>query len=289
MAAVDLHFYMPESYLPAVLPNIVQIDASTDVLKEKDDQRVVRIAPHFVIKYGRRVALEEGHTMMYVQNVVQIPSPTVYAVFCDKETEKNYIIMQNIPGSTLEDLWSTLSQSQKHQVCTFIMQYVRKMRETPPLDRYCSLGGGPLRHEFFRTDCSTRWMYHGPFRTEHAFNFFIFQTHLGYKREDFQHCKAEFLADQASAFLQQHPSVLTHGDLRRDNIQVQFRPDRMTIESVTFLDWESAGWYPSYWEYVMMLRGCKYFLDDWLGHVNQMLQKYPQEWLWMKAIMELKW
>lgn len=289
MAAVDLPFFMPNSYLPAVLPSIVQIDASTDVLKDKVDQRVIRIAPHFVIKYGRRVTLEEGQTMIYVRNIVEIPVPIVYAVFCDKETEKNYIIMQHIPGTTLEDLWSTLNPSQKNQTCTLITQHVRKMREAPLLDRYCSLGGGPLRHEFFRIEYPTMWMYHGPFHTEHALNFFIFQAHWGYKREGFRQWKAEFFAEGASKVLQQHPSVLTHGDLRRNNIQVQFGPDDSSIDSVTFLDWEFAGWYPSYWEYVMMLRGSKYFVDDWLGHVNQMLQRYPQEWVWMKTVMEMKW
>ena len=40
-----------------------------------------------------------------------------------------------------------------------------------------------------------------------------------------------------------HPPVLTHGDLSSLNILV--RDDKI----VGIIDWETAGWLPSYWEY----------------------------------------
>lgn len=45
------------------------------------------------------------------------------------------------------------------------------------------------------------------------------------------------------------PIVFTHGDIAARNILV--RDGRI----VAVLDWEFAGWYPEYWEYVFALRG----------------------------------
>lgn len=198
--------------------------------------------------------------------------------------------MQHILGVTLEDLWFSLSQGRKDQICRLISQNVLKMRQAPSPERYCSLAGRPLRHDFFRTNdiLNDGWKYHGPFRTEQLLNDFIFREHLGFSARDHRSCKAEFLAQHAAACLLLHEPVLTHGDLQRSNIQVQLRLD-LSVDSVKFLDRECAGWYTSYWEYVMTLRGCKHFLDDWLQHVNKILENFPQEWVWMRTVMEAKW
>jgi Ser/Thr protein kinase RdoA (MazF antagonist) len=54
---------------------------------------------------------------------------------------------------------------------------------------------------------------------------------------------------------QQHRIVFTHGDFKAHNILVG---DDGHLSG--FLDWESAGWYPEYWEFTTAMRFGK---DSW--------------------------
>jgi Ser/Thr protein kinase RdoA (MazF antagonist) len=80
-----------------------------------------------------------------------------------------------------------------------------------------------------------------------------------------------------------YPVVFTHGDLAAWNILVR------DGHVVAILDWEFAGWYPAYWDYVLAMRG----LDnvDWetLGsHVPSLFAKrYDLEYILMTFILNL--
>lgn len=288
MSGVKLPYYAREDKMPADLPCIEEINGSLDVLKKKSGQTVVRIAPHFVVKYGTGVTLEEGQTMIYVREMSGIVAPRVYAVFRDDRTNKNYIIMENIPDLDLHTLWPTLSPDQKTQICELMKKNIRLMRDGSLLSCYCSLDGAALRHDFFRSTLSGRWMFYGPFVDDKAFNSFLFHTYLGSLNNDNRGFTAEFYANHTSAILYDHPGVFTHGDLQRSNILVQILPDS-NIGGITIVDWEYAGWYPRYWEYVMAVRGCGPVPDDWLGNVEQILQPFPHQWVWMKTMMAAVW
>lgn len=60
MVLVNLPYFAPKEKLPADLPSIIEIDSSKDVLGgTKVHQRVVRIAPYFVVKYGCSVSKKD--------------------------------------------------------------------------------------------------------------------------------------------------------------------------------------------------------------------------------------
>ena len=65
--------------------------------------------------------------------------------------------------------------------------------------------------------------------------------------------------------------MLTHGDFKAHNILVG--PDG---HSTGFLDWESAGWYPEYWEFTTAMRfgrgGWWFQVASWIGGDH-----YPDE------------
>lgn len=52
------------------------------------------------------------------------------------------------------------------------------------------------------------------------------------------------------------PLLFTHGDRQRKNIIVN-----QDDYSVAIIDWEFAGWYPSYWEYTRAMFACGRFDD----------------------------
>lgn len=57
-----------------------------------------------------------------------------------------------------------------------------------------------------------------------------------------------------------HRIVMTHGDLHPRNIMVSWEQDQsdeetreMELKVTSILDWDLAGWYPEYWEYLKAL------------------------------------
>ena len=287
MSFFKLPYYAPVETLPAPLPSIAEIEASKDVLQDiKIHQRVVRFAPHFVVKHGLRVSLEEGQTMIFIKKNVGLPAPQVYALFQDPANKKNYIIMEYVSGPTLEDLWPDLSLEQKHEISQKITNNVDRMRLAPSPSGFCSLGRLPLRHEFFETRTGLNsWANSGPFQLESELNEVMIAKCFGAS-----HLiqKGRFYRRHLKSVLSNHRPTLTHGDLQRKNIIVQTSNTTSEMH-ITFLDWESAGWYPSYWEYVMAVRGCDRFQDDWHHWVDQILKPYPRTWIWIKTLMELLW
>ncbi|KAH6664257.1 hypothetical protein B0J14DRAFT_493782, partial [Halenospora varia] len=71
--------------------------------------------------------------------------------------------------------------------------------------------------------------------------------------------------------LQNHPPMFTHGDFQRKNI-IAMKAVPLVGElsgnvegdfELTIVDWETVGWYPSYWEYSKAIFACGRRADDW--------------------------
>jgi len=62
-----------------------------------------------------------------------------------------------------------------------------------------------------------------------------------------------------SSLREDHGIVMTHGDLNPRNIMITWESDQGSLRTVKdikvsgILGWESAGWYPEYWEFVKAL------------------------------------
>ncbi|MFW9792593.1 hypothetical protein, partial [Brucella melitensis] len=58
--------------------------------------------------------------------------------------------------------------------------------------------------------------------------------------------------------------VFTHSDLQRKSILVEVEESAQDGKQfhVSLVDWESAGWYPVYWEYFAAFLSFKWN-DDW--------------------------
>ncbi len=63
-----------------------------------------------------------------------------------------------------------------------------------------------------------------------------------------------------------HQIVMTHSDIRPQNILVQYTAPR-SIKITGLIDWEMSGAYPEYWEYVKALNGVNCDLSDWYSYL----------------------
>lgn len=71
---------------------------------------------------------------------------------------------------------------------------------------------------------------------------------------------------------------MTHGDIRPDNILVQYvTPDMLKISGL--VDWELSGAYPEYWEYVKSLAGVNCDSSDWFSYLpTDVIGSHSEEW-----------
>src|SRR5271168_5369161 len=101
---------------------------------------------------------------------------------------------------------------------------------------------------------------------------------------------ADFIERQLSrAFGNDHLPTFSHSDLQRKNIIVREIPsgDKNTSTEethvVSIVDWEVAGWYPSYWEYAAAFFAFKWE-DDWLARVEEVIDAWSAETAMIKMV-----
>jgi aminoglycoside phosphotransferase (APT) family kinase protein len=283
MDSIQILYHAPPEELPSELPTKDAIESSKGVLCEQSARKVVGVGSHFVVKYGLQADLEEGQNMIFIKSTTSVSVPKVYALFKDVESNKNYVIMERISGDRLDSIWASLDHMQKQAVALQIRASFIELRKLRSPDAYCSLDCKPLRDHLFYTGNSEESLgLEGPFKTEIELNDALIKKYLssGYLPVE----KADYYRRAFPSVLNGHPSTFTHGDLQRKNIIVGTEDG-----SITIIDWEFAGWYPSYWEYARAIFACGRFDDDWSEWIDFSLEAYQNEWAWMQMLIVELW
>jgi aminoglycoside phosphotransferase (APT) family kinase protein len=145
------------------------------------------------------------------------------------------ILMDRLTGASLDHAWERLSDEKKDFIAEQLERYISQLRALPPpsgLRSICSVTGGPIRCYRLHVDATT-----GPFRDEEHMNLQL--RHLQPLDDP------RFPEILRKVHPIQHPLVFTHNDFFPRNIMI----DEESAKVVAVLDWESAGWFPSHWEY----------------------------------------
>ncbi|KAL2421142.1 hypothetical protein ABEF95_000439 [Exophiala dermatitidis] len=187
-----------------------------------------------------------------------------------------YIVMERIRGETLASAWPTLAASSRDKILLQLRHFVDEMRSLPAPKRehkISNVGGGSL------WDCRLvsgvdRF---GPFKDPQAFHLFL---RNGLEKAPSPEVPEvdEMIKLQARDW---GPVVFTHGDLSSLNILVQ--DDNI----VGIVDWETAGWYPPYWEYTTacQVNFRNMFWADW---IDEFLEPWPDA-LKMERVRQRWW
>ncbi|KAJ9643391.1 hypothetical protein H2199_004070 [Coniosporium tulheliwenetii] len=134
----------------------------------------------------------------------------------------------------------------------------------------------------------------GPFETEAGLNDAMIEKYIF---NNLPRNKADFYRRAFQTVLRDHPPVFTHGDFQRKNVMLRQMHRSSGRESEqqecehepVIIDWESAGWYPSYWEYPRALFVCGGWKDDWSLYVDKILDPYLHEWAWVAMLLNELW
>lgn len=226
---------------------------------------IIRYENNLVVKSGDLRA-HEAQTLRFIAAKTTIPVPKVHHIHYE-DGKVVAIVMDYIPGKRLDEAWDTLDSHQKLSIANELHSYMNQLRELKgdyigAIDRGQAIIGHIASIEG------------GPFDSEQQFNEFI----LG----DIVKSAPDLLRHYAKyALMDNHDIVFTHSDFSPRNILVD--GGRVTA----ILDWEYAGWYPEYWEYIQALRQLKP-MPDWPDYLPRILPlRFEREYIGMSFLSRI--
>jgi len=235
--------------------------------RQYKDRSVLFIPGSKCIKFGPRVHLAEADALRLVAKHTSVPVPKVYHAF--EENGISVIVMEKIKGELLGNIWNTMSAKDRETVIHQLKGYFDQLRKIPHPrpGTICSANQGSL----FDPRILDGELGFGPFEKQEDFNLFL---RGGSQKESvpagFPEV-AKFIDMQAR---KHHSVCFTHGDAHCFNIMVR-KKWFGKLEAV-LIDFETAGFYPDYWEYVTAMDVRKDTLF-WKNEVGKFLQEYPIE------------
>ena len=175
--------------------------------------------------------------MQFIAKHTSIPVPKVYCAF--KRKGLTYIVMERIDGQMVYLEWPTRTEESKAKILAQLREMIDEMRRLPPPKdaRIANVDGGSLYDSRLPGKLGSLGRF-GPFKSIQDFHRYL-------RRNVDAHPNLPAEVKELISHHERMSPVLcfTHGDLSSFNILV--RGDKV----VGIIDWETAGWYPSYWEY----------------------------------------
>ncbi|RDW90001.1 aminoglycoside phosphotransferase family protein [Aspergillus mulundensis] len=283
----SLPYYRDACQLPGPLPDQNEIEQATRTLPKRSDYggRLVVIRNTYVVKYGPLVTENEGYALLFVEEQLNIPVPQLYAMYRDRDTL--YIVMEYIPGISLGTVWPSLTEADKDSIVRELRCIFNQMRALASPAFYGSVNQGPVPHKyFFSREKDTAVT--GPFQTEEEFGKAIaLRSRIMWSESNSHSFLSDYLARHLPSALRNHPPTFTHGDLYRENVFVKKALNSATNKEeyavAALVDWETAGWYPSYWEYAHVFPLLQW-IDDWPAYIEKIIDPLPLEGAMMRIV-----
>ncbi|KAM7192753.1 Protein kinase-like domain containing protein [Rhypophila sp. PSN 637] len=269
---LEFVYRAPEKELPAPLPTIAQIEASTAIPRRFTETQVRLVKPHFVVKVGRGIKFAEGDNMLFARKHSDLIVPTLYAAFHDTDTKKNYLVMEYIHGPALSMVWNKLDKEAKDSVASQLRKGLDQLRKTPSPGHLGGLKGenpwNRMSFGFPVTGLDGKEMKTGHDWVEVMCR--AAQKENPMKEDCYKWITNIYhnLLDSTSGGDQ---AVFTHADIHMENIMM-----REGDNKVVLLDWEKSGFYPPYYEYLLAMCEERWY-TDWGNYVCRFLDQHPRE------------
>ncbi|PSS14884.1 hypothetical protein M430DRAFT_104995, partial [Amorphotheca resinae ATCC 22711] len=212
------------------------------------DNQIIPLPFGLLLKWSDGTRLEEVFATK-VCRAAGLPTPKILCYGDHPETPHApvSILMTRLPGREIGQAYESLRPEAQATALTELKTYLAAIRQwkSPWGDeRICSITGGPIR--------SVRVPNHtiGPCETPQEFHDYLIAP--AWKSPGFA-SQSEYEETIQRALklqvLQRPGTKFTHGDIKHHNILVDNEGHITGL-----LDWESAGWYPEFWEYTTAMR-----------------------------------
>lgn len=222
--------------------------------------RSVTLQPNnVVVKSGKKIRLGEARALRIAEQA-RLPVPHVHSAERTADGQ-NQIRMDYIEGQTLDKLWPKMAALEKKSIARQMRDVLETMRNVPaPPGVIGGCDGIEIR------DARAYTTYSSPAcRDEAGFNAYLLSSLIkGTPRPIYDAFAGKLRTD--------HQVVLSHCGISPKNIIVKDGEIRGLI------DWEDAGWYPEYWEYVKFFSRPVLDHGDWLNYADEIFPRtYPDE------------
>ncbi|MCJ1453918.1 hypothetical protein MMC28_004267 [Mycoblastus sanguinarius] len=230
---------------------------------------VLFLSNNLCVKYGYFQHVSEASTMQFIANHAKIPVPKVYCAFSRKGC--TYIVMERIGGDYVGNAWYGRSEESREHILQQIKAMVAEMRSIPPPAdaRVANVTGESLHDIRLPEETPGGRGRFGPFKAISDFHRYLRRSVETSPERANPEQRAE-INELINMHMETWPICFTHGDLSSLNILA--RRD----ELAGIVDWETAGWFPSYWEYTTA-RNVNPQNEFWRDEVDKFLEPMPKE------------
>lgn len=202
---------------------------------EAGDRGVWSIGSKVILKdRGSNLPTSEVPNIQFVQEQTSIPVPTVIKSW--EEGKHTLILMRRIPGEPLSNVWSKLTIDEKNKIAKQTAEYLQQLRNLQS-DKIQCLGGRPVFSNFLFKNKGLNEVPRGPFASDDEL---WAEMERGLNEKIPEAARVRLRQCMPSAM----PYTFTHGDLTNVNIMME------NGELTGIIDWETAGYFPVWWEYV---------------------------------------
>lgn len=198
---------------------------------------VYKVDQNTVVKLIEPPRLSEAETLRFVRSKTSIPVPEVYDEYIDDSIDRGVIVMEYIEGDVLRDVWETMTEEEQEEIISQLRGSMEELRSVKG-DFIGSIDKSSCEDPIFTSELGS----FGPYAGEDEF-------HEGIIRAMGTADGAPWVRQTVGFVraLPRHEIVMTHSDLTPRNILVR------DGKVVGIIDWEMAGFFPEYWEYVKAL------------------------------------
>lgn len=180
---------------------------------------------------------------------VPVPQPCKHY----KSAEFEHLVMERVPGTTLETAWPTLSTAERESIADQVVAFISELRNLQsPVIQAALLNRKPFQPGLKNAIDLNRERLKAS-----ASNLRI----------------AAYIRDKSAA-LDGQTNVFTHGDLDWSNIMIADK------QVSGIIDWELSGYFPPYWEWIQVKRFAGRLPNEtWFGLLELRLGKLKvPEW-----------
>jgi len=194
---------------------------------------------------------QELEAMQYVATHTTVSLPQVHRTY--RRANGLYIAMDFVVGDRFDHLWGGLNKAERRSAVESIWEHLAELRACTPSPKLGvavgSIEGGPVRDGILGQKSV------GPFATIEEFH-----GTLNGNPNLVEHCGLWDISDP-----DRHVhSVLAHADIAPRNIIRRHSDGQFVI-----IDWECAGWWPNYWEFIKWHFSDFPLLSGWVDMLDE--------------------
>nr|POE77832.1 hypothetical protein CFP56_09475 [Quercus suber] len=237
---------------------------------------VVKCSDEIVAKVITKTAKYAEYTSLdyLMEEAPDIPAPRPHGLIALGPFQ--VLFMSYIPGVTLTKAWPNLLPNQKSSIQQQLDELFSRLRTLQMANGH-TLGGvcGEGVKELRVDECA---FYKGITTTAQYSDLQFSAENHGSKT--YAEFLRSFVYHDGSCSLS--TPVFTHGDVRTDNIMVDWTLNADKVNVTGIIDWEDSGFYPDYYECTALTRTLGSIEEnDWYLYLPDSISpsRYPQRWL----------